>query len=81
MVSIFVGPGAGFARGSGSILGGAGLLGSAVQGRNAEAVSVNAATVMKNGTLLSLEICHIRQVLSLGGMQVAAIWCKGARNS
>ncbi|MDX8356530.1 DUF6531 domain-containing protein [Sphingopyxis terrae] len=44
MVSIFVGSGAGFARGSGTTLGGAGILGSAVQGRGGEAVSVNAAT-------------------------------------
>jgi len=44
MVSIFVGSGAGFQRGSGNILGGAGILGSGVQGRSGESVSVNAAT-------------------------------------
>lgn len=44
MVSIFVGSGAGFARGSGNILGGGGLLGSGSQGRSGETVSVNAAT-------------------------------------
>lgn len=44
MVSIFVGSGAGFARGSGATLGGAGILGSGVQGRSGETVSVNAAT-------------------------------------
>ncbi|WP_332819384.1 AHH domain-containing protein [Sphingopyxis sp.] len=44
MVSIFVGSGAGFARGSGATLSGAGILGSGVQGRGGETVSVNAAT-------------------------------------
>ncbi len=44
MVSIFMGSGAGFARGSGATLGQAGILGSGVQGRSGETVSVNAAT-------------------------------------
>jgi len=44
MVSIFVGSGSGFARGSGATLGASGILGSGVQGRSGETVSVNAAT-------------------------------------
>ena len=44
MVSIFVGAGAGYSRGSGNIVGAAGLLGSGAQGRGGANVSVNAAT-------------------------------------
>lgn len=44
MVSILVGSGSGYARGSGNIVGGAGLLGSGTQGRGGDNVSVNAAT-------------------------------------
>jgi YD repeat-containing protein len=44
MVAIFAGLGAGFARGSSSILGSAGQLGGALLGRGGEGVSVNAAT-------------------------------------
>ncbi|WEK46111.1 MAG: hypothetical protein P0Y56_13960 [Candidatus Andeanibacterium colombiense] len=50
MVSIFTGVGAGFARGSGNLLGGAGQLGNSLLGRGAEGVSVNAAT---GGLLIS----------------------------
>ena len=44
MVSIFTGVGAGFTRGSGNLLGGAGQLGGSLLGRGGEGVSVNAAT-------------------------------------
>ena len=44
MTAIFTGLGAGFARGSGTILGNAGVLGTAATGRGGDNVAVNAAT-------------------------------------